>query len=308
MPRVLDNNETRMADALREMLDVSFASDFCVGYLHLRGWRKIGDLVERFERGDGRQARVLVGMTQPPEQELLADLAIAPTVAPDRGELRRREVALVESFRRQLTFGMPDNTTAAALRQVARQLRAGKLRVKLFLPYPLHAKLYMTYSDHPGAPAVAFVGSSNLTAPGLAEQGELNVDVTDGDAAQKLRDWFEARWNDAMARDISDTLAEIIEGSWAREEPVPPYLVYLKMAYHLAYEAIEAPRQYRLPPEFQRILLDFQCGLAPPSWACSRAGVSSSTARTISGPSGPTTRRRRGTARRPRSARACSPA
>src|SRR5207244_3243776 len=128
----------------------------------------------------------------------------------------------------------------------------------LFLRHSLHAKLYLTYSDHPGAPIVAFVGSSNLTAPGLSEQGELNVDVTEGDAACKLRDWFEQRWNDQYSRDINDLLAEIIQTSWARTEPVSPYFVYLKIAYHLASEALDAPREYRLPPEFDRIVLQWQ--------------------------------------------------
>ena len=32
-------------------------------------------------------------------------------------------------------------------------------------------------------------------------------------------------------------LAEILDSSWAREEAVPPYHIYLKMAYHLSQEA-----------------------------------------------------------------------
>ena len=82
--------------------------------------------------------------------------------------------------------------------------------------------------------------------------------MTDGDAAAKLNLWFKARWSDPYARDISDLLAEIIENSWARETPISPYLVYLKIAYHLAFEAIDAPREYQLPPDFENIVLDFQ--------------------------------------------------
>lgn len=233
MPRVLDNIDLRLLDALRDLLQISHAADFCVGYFHLRGWRKISDRIADFGGGDGEQARVLVGMGHQPEQELLEDLRLLKSGEVDRREMKQRETRLVEAFQKQLTYGLPDAATVQGLQILAKQLRAGKVRVKLFLRHPLHAKLYLTYSNHPGSPVIAFVGSSNLTGPGLCDQGELNVDVTDGDAAQKLKEWFTERWEDPFARDISELLAEIIERSWAREELVPSYLVYLKIAYHL---------------------------------------------------------------------------
>ena len=258
MPKVLDNIEHKLLTSLREMLQVSHRGDFCVGYFHLRGWRKVADLVEQFEGGPGKQARILVGMTQTPEDALIQDLSLFSPAPLDNRTAKRRETALVEGFRRQITFGLPDSVSEAGLRQLARQLRSGKARVKLFLRYPLHAKLYLTYSCHPGAPTVGFVGSSNLTGPGLSDQGELNVDVTEQDAASKLSRWFEERWSDPLSRDISILLAEIIEESWAREEPVSPYLVYLKMAYHLAFEALEGPKEYRLPSTLEALVLPFQ--------------------------------------------------
>ena len=122
---------------------------------------------------------------------------------------------LAKQLRDQLTYGAPTSEDEAALRRLARQLRAGKVRVKLFLRHSLHAKLYLLYRDDPVNPVTAFLGSSNLTFAGMAGQGELNVDVLDQDAARKLQQWFEE--------------------SWAREDLVPPYHVYLKMAYHLSY-------------------------------------------------------------------------
>ncbi len=258
MPNVIDNIALRLVDTLREMLAVSYRADFCVGYFHLRGWRKIDDLVELFEGMPGKDARVLVGMFRPPQIESQEALSINGQPENTAAIMKRRETELVNSFKQQLTFGMPDNASEAGLRRLVRQLRAGKVHVKLFLPYHLHAKLYLTYNDHPSAPIKAFIGSSNLTGPGLSEQGELNVDETDSDTTVKLQGWFEQRWNDPYCRDISDVLASIIEASWVREAPLSPYLVYLKIAYHLAFEALEAPREYSLPRRFEEIVLPFQ--------------------------------------------------
>ena len=104
-------------------------------------------------------------------------------------------------------------------------------KLKVFLRHRLHAKLYLCHRPDVAAPIVGFVGSSNLTFSGLRGQGELNVDVVESDAAKKLSDWFKDRWADHFAVDISDELAAIIEESWARETPLRPYLIYIKMAY-----------------------------------------------------------------------------
>lgn len=70
------------------------------------------------------------------------------------------------------------------------------------------------------------------------QQGELNIDVLDYDACQKLAQWFEDRWQDRWCIDISSELLQIIEESWAREEAIPPYHIYLKIAYHLSQAVI----------------------------------------------------------------------
>lgn len=132
--------------------------------------------------------------------------------------------------------GIPTNEDEAGLRRLAAQINSGKLVVKLFLRHPLHAKLYLHFRPDPINPITSYLGSSNLTFAGLAKQGELNIDVLDHDACQKLARWFEDRWKDRFCLDISKELVEIINNSWARPETIPPYHIYVKMAYHLAQD------------------------------------------------------------------------
>ena len=67
---------------------------------------------------------------------------------------------------------------------------------------------------------------------------------------------FDGRWRDRFCLDISEELANIIEESWARDELIKPYYVYLKMAYHLSQEARDGLSQYQAPRDFG--LLKFQ--------------------------------------------------
>ena len=259
MPRIFDNIEQHLRPALAETIQLSDRADFCVGYFNLRGWRSIDEYVEKWQGGDGHCCRLLVGMQRLPQE----DLRIARSLSAKEGQLDnqtalRLKTRLAEEFREQLTIGAPTNEDEAGLRRLAKQIRAKKVVVKLFLKQPLHAKLYLLFRPDPINPSVGYLGSSNLTQSGLSYQGELNIDVLDHDACQKLAKWFEDRWDDRWCVDISDELVQIIDESWAREESIPPYHIYVKIAYHLSQEARDGLSEFRIPRDFGNKLLEFQ--------------------------------------------------
>lgn len=259
MPRIFDNIEKPLLPALQETLKVAERADFCVGYFNLRGWRHLAGHVDRWAGGDGQCCRLLVGMHVSPSDELRHALRIREDEdLLDNQTALREKRRIAEEFRQQLIFGAPTNGDEAALRQLSAQIRATKLVVKVYLRHPLHAKLYLLHRQDANNPVTGFLGSSNLTLAGLAKQGELNVDVLEHDACNKLVDWFDDRWCDRWCIDISKELADIIDESWAGERLVPPYHVYLKMAYHLAQEARAGLSEFRIPQVFGESLFDFQ--------------------------------------------------
>jgi superfamily II DNA or RNA helicase len=176
----------------------------------------------------------------------------------DNGLANRMRKELAREFREQLTIGTPSDSDEQALQKLGRQIREGKVKVKLYLRHTLHAKLYLCYPNLRNLPSIAFLGSSNLTFSGLQGQGELNVDVKDEDACQKLQEWFEERWHDRWCIDISEDLVEIIDESWAREDLIPPYHIYLKIAYHLASDARKGLTEFSLPSRLEEKLFDYQ--------------------------------------------------
>jgi hypothetical protein len=259
MPRIFDNIDKSLLPALDEALLHSDRADFCVGYFNLRGWRQIDRRIDQWSGEDGNACRLLVGMHQSPHLELQRALSVAfGDELIDNAKVLEVKRRLADEFREQLTVGFPTNDDEVGLRRLARQIRAGKVIVKLFLRHKLHAKLYLLHRTDPFAPKIGFVGSSNLTFAGLSAQGELNVDVVEEDACLKLEKWFNDRWNDRWCVDISDELAQIIEESWAREELISPYYVYLKIAYHLSREARHGLTEFRIPPIFGNTLFKFQ--------------------------------------------------
>ncbi|RPH90860.1 MAG: NgoFVII family restriction endonuclease, partial [Calditrichaeota bacterium] len=266
MPKIYDNIENQLSTGLRETLALSQRGDFCIGYFNLRGWQELSDAVDGLAgmpvmEKDGeifRTCRLLVGMQKLPSDLLKEMFFQGDEHIIDQAEMVKLKKKLALEFKEQLTIGAPTERDEIYLRKLSRQLKESKVVVKLHTRHQLHAKLYLAYSNDARVPVVGFLGSSNLTLAGLVKQGELNVDVMDQDAANKLSKWFNDRWNDIKCIDITEELIQIIDESWAADRLLAPFHIYLKIAYHLSREARAGISEFKLPRIFQEELLGFQ--------------------------------------------------
>ncbi|MFO7737253.1 MAG: hypothetical protein R6V46_02160, partial [Desulfatiglandaceae bacterium] len=154
MPQVFDNIDQSLLPALQGALHLSDRADFCVGYFNLRGWKELDRYTQHWSETDGA-CRLLVGMQKPPQDQLREVLSL---VSRDQGidnqSAIRLKKQLAEEFRRQLTFGAPNNEDEAGLRHLAERLKEKKVIAKLFLRHPLHAKLYLLFRSDPINPIV----------------------------------------------------------------------------------------------------------------------------------------------------------
>ncbi|MFB3980296.1 SNF2-related protein [Microbacterium proteolyticum] len=264
MTRIFDNIELNLGGHLVETLSESNRIDAAVGYFNIRGWKLFGDVVQGRDSGGSPIARVLIGMVHgEPEEQVLDHLQRTLEGGPledviDRKTAQARQQQAKLKFRQQLMRGAPTAQDEATIRELRAQLADGRVAIKLFTRRPLHGKTYICHRDDKITPIVAYVGSSNLTIAGLANNYELNVDVVDSDGAAKLDSWFEDRWNDKFSIDVTADLIEIIDESWASETPLTPYEVYLKVCWHLSRDVREGLIEYTLPPSMRDQLLEYQ--------------------------------------------------
>jgi len=258
LPRIFDNINQYLLKALKNSTNNAYRADFCVGYFNLRGWKELSEEVDKFTGGENYQARILIGMQKLPREDVKSFMSLNADQPLDNLTLTLLKKRLLKELREQLTIGLPTNEHERTLRNLAEQIQNKKARIKLYLGANLHAKLYLLYRNEEELPRIGYIGSSNLTFSGLQGQGELNIDVVDQDASTKLAHWFNDRWNERGCLDVSDEIENIIDESWAREDLIPPYYIYLKMAYHLSQEARTGLDEFTIPKVFGDYLLPYQ--------------------------------------------------
>ena len=259
MPRIFDNIELELKEGLINSLKISSRADFCVGYFNLRGWKIFDSYIDKWSGEKSECCRLLIGMQRLPQKGIQNSILLSRhTSRIDNQKALKLKKDIAYEFRKQLIIGTPTNLDEAGLQKLAEQIQKKKVIIKLFLTQPLHAKLYLLYRDDPNNPCIGFLGSSNLTLSGLSKQGELNIDVVDQDTTLKLEKWFEDRWNDRWCLDISDDIAQIINESWARNEFIYPYYIYLKIVYHLSRDARAGLSDFTVPKVFGNKLFEFQ--------------------------------------------------
>ena len=69
MPRIFDNIEEQLDEALRNTLAASVTLDTSVGYFNVRGWSALADAIDALPEGSPK-VRLLIGMAERPDQEL----------------------------------------------------------------------------------------------------------------------------------------------------------------------------------------------------------------------------------------------
>ena len=96
---------------------------------------------------DGNCCRLLIGMQKPPLEILRENFYKTEQDIIDNQTASAIKKKLAQEFKDQLTIGIPTEEDEIGLRKLSQQIKDKKVIVKLFLRHPLHAKLYLLFSD-----------------------------------------------------------------------------------------------------------------------------------------------------------------
>jgi len=173
--------------------------------------------------------RLLLGADPTPEAILPRRTPYDPT----EPEFTRRRV---EKGLQQLERGLKrdrdllpfDFKEDRAIRTLLDFLRSGRIEVRRYEGHFLHAKAFLFRGPERGVLA----GSANLTRAGLQTNLELVLGHHRDPLVGQVEAWFESLWRDAVPFDLTAIYEELLA-------EIPPYLVYLKVLWHLYHAELE---------------------------------------------------------------------
>ncbi len=189
--------------------------------------------------------RLLLGADPTPE----ALLARRTPFDPPEPELARRQVRsslerterALRADRDRIPFDLEGDR---AIRTVLDFLTSGQIEVRRYERHFLHAKAFLFRGNDRGLLA----GSSNLTRAGLETNLELNLGHYEEPLVGRVEAWYDALWEEAILFDLAAFYEELLA-------EYPPYLIYLKVLWHLYHaELAEEEREIGHIPitRFQR--------------------------------------------------------
>lgn len=266
MPDIIDNRETKLADRIRHYLAHSRAAHFAVGYFYVGGFEAIAAALPGLEK-----LRLLIGpaTNRATAEQMARGYRARPLIEQqwrrevfprDLDRARMREETLHDA-RETVALLEQTDENQQTVAELARLIAEGVIDVRVYTKEPLHAKCYIF--DEVDAtraqtdPGRVIVGSSNLTVSGITSNTELNVVLHDPDSHREVSAWFDRLWDDAD--DFAPELLREMQDSWAVNEGVTPWEIYIKTIYNLFRDQLEAEAE---PAEFlgedSPVLAEFQ--------------------------------------------------
>ena len=213
IPTLIDNvNGNTLLKTLETLLLQSVSLDVATGTFDIGAFLSLG---ETWQHLDG--IRILMGdeTTRRTKEHLIR--------------------ALQEITDENIEAEKEKDDTLHGLAAVREAILREKIAVRVYDKAKFHAKLNLMRAQDSSPVDFATVGSSNFTHLGLTQNVELNAFITDATHIDKLRDWYDARWEEA-----AEVKVELLRTIERHLKEYLPFTVYAK-ALHVYFQEREKP-------------------------------------------------------------------
>ena len=240
---IIDNRESVLFDHVKGLLRDSVGAKFAVGYFFTSGLAPLMDEVQHLN-----ELKLLIGnISSRKTIEQLAEAHMNLVTAKQEVNKQlfanpsKRKLAVAETkegIRTSLSLIDQTDENEQMIRILKELIEKEKIKIRIYTLGRLHSKAYIfDYPDGRHDKGNAIIGSSNLSLGGLSDNTELNALVPGNSNHEKLTKWFDGLWNssDNFRIELMDELAK----SWALNEKVRPYDIYIKTLYHLLKDRLE---------------------------------------------------------------------
>jgi len=258
-PLITDNRAqtTSLVESIKHLLKHSSEGKFALGYFYLGGYNLVKD-----EFANLKKAKIIMGdeTTEATVQEIVKALA-------SKGGQRADDESVLHEFKERIANDLStieDFEQKKRISDLHELIENGVVEVRVYPKGKFHPKLYLFLRDGDRG-HVGIVGSSNFTKPGLEENVELNLRVSEQSVINELDRWFEDVW--MLSKDFNKDLVHVIESSGIPEEVregaervavrwgtyLSPKDLFKILAYEILDGRVDLTRERRILTLFQEI-------------------------------------------------------
>ena len=261
MPRIFDNIDQQLLPALRETLELSATSRL------LRRLLQPARL-EADRRATSNAGRVATGIAAgcwsgwqrfPRMNFELRSASLRHDEEIDNQTALRLKKRARRGVSRPAHVRHADQRGRSRLRRLASQIKARKSSSSSSCATRCTPSSICSIFQHPINPIVGYLGSSNLTLAGLVQAGRTERRCARPrrlrEAGEVVRGSLE---RPLVHRHLRGAGRRSSRRAGRAKSSIPPYHIYVKMAYHLSQEARAGLSEFRIPRDFGDKLFDFQ--------------------------------------------------
>lgn len=238
---IIDNRKVRLGDVFKEHCKNARMLRIAVGYFHVSGFNILREYLGNIDK-----IRLIMG--DETDEMTASQLRM--------GHEKARKITIQNNINKILS-DVSDGPESDMLMELYEYIKTGKMEVRVYVKNKFHVKSYM-FDIRGYSPDVAFVGSSNLSKAGLGYEGgntELNILSYDPQTVEKLSEWYDRTWGDALP--YKDELIKIIKNSvpYARLRNDLEYVTPKELFKIMAEELLDG---WSEPEESEELLAEFQ--------------------------------------------------
>ena len=241
--RIFTNEDVTVSDRLNTILSNNTQYfDVIVGFFFLSGFYKIYKSLEGVDR-----IRIIIGMEIGEKaNNILTLYRDIPTINKTRKyiEQKIKDIFRTEKETEEMVEGV---------KKFIEYIETGKLQICVYPDKNLHSKVYIILkregSDDFGK---VITGSSNLTASGLSNNLEFNVELKDKPDVKFAEEKFKEIWDKSV--EVTKDVLSVIKTKTYINDTITPFELYLKALYEYFGDLIHYNiEELKLPPNFKKL-------------------------------------------------------
>lgn len=226
----------RLSDRLNDLLSRSARFDCLVGYFYVSGFDLIRHALEPCEK-----IRILIGIRT--ERKVYDAFqkkngGSALNFQPHAETVKIFERMVLD----QLEHADETLEVESAIEQLVRWCQERKVEIRAYDKASIHAKVYIfTFDKSQINKGHVITGSSNLSARGLQENLEFNVELKDSRDYDFAASKFEELWKESV--DLTDHFVRTV-GQESHLAQFSPHELFLKFLYEYFHTELNQPREF----------------------------------------------------------------